>query len=196
MTKQTLIFLVALITIIAACKTSKTPAGGSSSQNTSSTNSPATPDVNNTKASQMLDEIASSIKEKLTNVDVTRTKEGVLITFDPQVSFNTDSYDLKPDAQKNIKSLADIMAKYAGTYIDISGHADSTGNQKSNLKLSKNRANAFSTQLKKDGVDAKKLLVVEGYGATRPKATNQTPEGRKANRRIDALITIKEAEVK
>jgi outer membrane protein OmpA-like peptidoglycan-associated protein len=84
------------------------------------------------------------------------------------------------------------MRKHPQTNIDISGHADSTGRQVFNQKLSDKRANSFANSLQAKGVEKVQIVSAIGYGATQPKASNATPEGRRANRRIDAIITVRE----
>ena len=194
MKKQLIIVLMALI-FLSACKSSKkvSDQGGTTP---SSADTGAVKENQNTDIGAMLDQIASEIKTTLKDVEVSRTKEGVLVTFDPQVSFNTDSYQLKPKAKKNIESLGTIMKKYEATHISISGHADSTGVQANNLRLSQDRADAFATELKSYALASQRLETVVGYGAAKPKATNKTAEGRRANRRIDGLITINEKDLK
>jgi outer membrane protein OmpA-like peptidoglycan-associated protein len=108
------------------------------------------------------------------------------------VSFKLNSSDLTAQAQTHISNLADIMRKHPQTNIDISGHADSTGRQVFNQKLSDKRANSFANSLQAKGVEKVQIVSAIGYGATQPKASNATPEGRRANRRIDAIITVRE----
>ncbi len=192
--------LAATLTSILAvgCKSLKKSGAdtGSGSTNTSGQTPTSNPQTGITAPSPeigvFLDKIAVEIRDRLKGVDVTRTVAGIKITFDPEVSFNLNSSDLTSQAQTNIGNLADIMQKHRQINIDISGHADSTGRQIFNQKLSGKRASSFASSLQTKGVEKTRILSTVGYGATQPKATNATPEGRRANRRIDAIITVRE----
>jgi outer membrane protein OmpA-like peptidoglycan-associated protein len=192
--------LATLLTSVLAigCKSLKKSGSdtGSGSTNTSG-QTPATNPKSGTatpspEVGVFLDKVATEIRDRLKGVDVTRTVAGIKITFDPEVSFNLNSSDLTAQAQTNINNLADIMHKHPQTNIDISGHADSTGRQAFNQKLSDKRANSFANSLQAKGVEKIRVLSAVGYGATQPKASNTTPEGRRTNRRIDAIITVRE----
>jgi outer membrane protein OmpA-like peptidoglycan-associated protein len=74
--------------------------------------------------------------------------------------------------------------------IEVQGHADDTGTSEFNKQLSEQRAQAVRGWLVKKGIDAKRL-VSRGYGATRPIATNQTDDGKAANRRVQFVIVKK-----
>ena len=74
--------------------------------------------------------------------------------------------------------------------IKLGGYTDNTGNADSNLKLSTQRANAAQAALVADGIEAPRVAA-EGYGQEHPIATNDTPEGKAQNRRIDLRVTKK-----
>jgi outer membrane protein OmpA-like peptidoglycan-associated protein len=184
--------------LVVGCKSLKKSGSdtGSGSTNTSgqtpATNPKSTTATTSPEVGVFLDKVAVEIRDRLKGVDVTRTVAGIKITFDPEVSFNLNSSDLTAQAQTHIGNLADIMHKHPQTNIDISGHADSTGRQAFNQKLSEKRASSFANSLQAKGVEKARVLSAVGYGATQPKASNTTPEGRRANRRIDAVITVRE----
>jgi outer membrane protein OmpA-like peptidoglycan-associated protein len=73
------------------------------------------------------------------------------------------------------------------TVIEIGGHTDSTGDAAANMLLSQQRAEAVRAELVQDGVDPS-MLVVKGYGSAKPLASNDTVEGRFANRRIEYRV--------
>ena len=66
-------------------------------------------------------------------------------------------------------------------------HTDSQGAEQSNLILSKKRAEAVRDYLESRGV-ARERMVVQFFGEEQPKATNDTPEGREENRRVDMTV--------
>jgi outer membrane protein OmpA-like peptidoglycan-associated protein len=72
--------------------------------------------------------------------------------------------------------------------VEIQGHTDDRGGAKANLKLSQRRAEAVRKYLVSRGI-APGRLTAKGYGETRPIASNKTAEGRKANRRVDFVVT-------
>jgi OmpA-OmpF porin, OOP family len=74
-----------------------------------------------------------------------------------------------------------------GTFIEIGGHTDSSGNPEANLTLSQQRAEVVRTTLIDSGVSAD-VLRAKGYGDTQPVASNDTAEGRFQNRRISYTV--------
>ena len=71
--------------------------------------------------------------------------------------------------------------------IEIAGHTDSDGAADKNLALSKRRAEAVVNYLVEAGVDTSRVSA-EGYGETRPIASNDTAEGKAQNRRIEINV--------
>ena len=74
--------------------------------------------------------------------------------------------------------------------MEIQGHTDSSGNPESNLELSKLRAKSVVDYLVENGIAGSRLQS-EGYGDTKPVATNETVEGRRLNRRTTIKIIAK-----
>jgi outer membrane protein OmpA-like peptidoglycan-associated protein len=103
------------------------------------------------------------------------------------VYFDTDKATLRPESAKELDELAEVMQVRPKLRIRIEGHTDNVGSDAHNLTLSKNRAAAVRDYLIKKGI-APARLESEGYGETRPRATNDTPEGRQKNRRTEAII--------
>jgi outer membrane protein OmpA-like peptidoglycan-associated protein len=71
--------------------------------------------------------------------------------------------------------------------IYINGHADNVGPDEENMKLSEKRANLIYNYLIQRGID-KNRLKVRAFGETMPIATNDTPQGRAYNRRVDFTV--------
>jgi len=108
----------------------------------------------------------------------------------PSVSlFERNSPELteqgKASLDKNIASAKEILQR--ATFIEIVGHTDSKGDDEDNMKLSKQRAESVRNYLVSQGVDRRKM-VTTGMGATMPIASNDTKEGRAANRRVQILV--------
>jgi OOP family OmpA-OmpF porin len=101
------------------------------------------------------------------------------------IQFDTDSDRLKPESAPIIKSVAQALVANPALKLLIEGHTDSTGNAEHNLDLSKRRAEAVKAVLVSQfAVDAARLTTA-GLGATKPVDTNDTPQGRAQNRRVE-----------
>ena len=103
-----------------------------------------------------------------------------------RLRFDSGSARLQSDSEKILQALAETTATCPGT-LRIGGHTDNTGGVNLNNALSKVRAETVRQALVELGVNPDRL-VVEGFGATRPIATNLTPEGRARNRRIEFTL--------
>ncbi|EGJ1648748.1 OmpA family protein [Salmonella enterica] len=86
-----------------------------------------------------------------------------------------------------VNSLVGIKAK-PGWLIVVSGHTDNTGNPKLNQTLSLKRAEAVRNWMRDTGDVPESCFAVQGYGESRPIATNDTPEGRALNRRVEISL--------
>ena len=110
----------------------------------------------------------------------------LLITLDSGVLFDVDKYDIRPEAQETLNQLAKLLTEAGITAFEIDGHTDSNADDAYNQTLSENRANAVKEYLKAQGVTAE--ITTQGYGESRPVATNETAEGRQQNRRVEIII--------
>ncbi|MGB4853780.1 MAG: OmpA family protein, partial [Ignavibacteria bacterium] len=97
---------------------------------------------------------------------------------------------LRPSSEYQGKNVVAILKAFPNVNLKIGGYTDNTGNPKSNVKLSQDRADAVMNALIKNGIDATRLKA-EGYGEQFPVASNDTPEGREKNRRVDVRISKK-----
>ena len=101
------------------------------------------------------------------------------------ILFDVDSDRIKPESAATIKMIASGMQANAGTRFLIEGHTDSTGDAAHNMDLSKRRAEAVKSVLVSQfGIDAAGLTTA-GLGSTKPVASNDTPQGRAENRRVE-----------
>ncbi|WP_316842593.1 OmpA family protein [Pedobacter gandavensis] len=110
-------------------------------------------------------------------------------TFD-RLYFETGKSTLKPESQEQLNNIAAILVAYPAVNLKLGGYTDNTGDAAVNKKISNERANTAKNELTKLGIDQKRLEA-EGYGAEHPIASNDTPEGRAQNRRIDIRVTEK-----
>ncbi len=111
------------------------------------------------------------------------------ISFD-RILFETDKATLRPSSEYQGKNVVAILKAYPDVHLKIGGYTDNTGNPAANLKLSQARADAVMNALINKGI-APERLKAEGYGEQYPVATNDTPEGRERNRRVDVRISKK-----
>jgi len=117
---------------------------------------------------------------------------GTVITLEDSILFDFGKSDIRPDAAQTLSTLATVLNNAKVPTAHIYGHTDSVSDEAFNQKLSEDRANAVSAELKKDGVSA--TLDATGYGETKPVAPNEDPDGsdnpagRALNRRVEIYI--------
>ena len=107
------------------------------------------------------------------------------------IEFGFNTADLKGDKTFEIlDNIVFVLQKYEKYSIIVEGHTDSTGNEEYNRTLSKNRAESVGRYLIVNGIDEERLSY-EGLGAQYPVDTNETPEGRARNRRVEFILVKK-----
>jgi outer membrane protein OmpA-like peptidoglycan-associated protein len=102
------------------------------------------------------------------------------------IQFDVNSDKLRPESMNVIKEIAAALQKAPSLKLRIEGHTDSTGDAARNLELSKRRAESVKNALTDLGIAADRLTT-DGFGQTRPIATNDTPQGRAENRRVELV---------
>ncbi|VVA47157.1 Outer membrane porin F precursor [Serratia ficaria] len=111
-----------------------------------------------------------------------------IVRLDSMSLFDSGKYVLKAGSTKMlINSLVGIKAK-PGWLIVVAGHTDNTGNPALNQALSRKRAAAVRDWMRDTGDVPESCFAVQGHGESRPVATNDTPEGRALNRRVDISL--------
>ncbi|HVX25232.1 MAG TPA: OmpA family protein [Parafilimonas sp.] len=102
------------------------------------------------------------------------------------ILFDVDKATLKPESMGSINQIYGLLKKDPSLKFEIDGHTDNSGNADHNMTLSQQRADAVKTQLVSMGVDASRLTT-KGFGDTKPMDTNDTPEGKANNRRVEFI---------
>lgn len=102
------------------------------------------------------------------------------------VQFATGKATITPDSFPRLDAMVEYMTHKKTARIEISGHTDDAGKKAANKKLSQQRADAVRDYLVSKGIDADRIKAV-GYGDEKPIAPNDTSEGRRRNRRIEAI---------
>jgi outer membrane protein OmpA-like peptidoglycan-associated protein len=125
--------------------------------------------------------------EEIKDAQVTRKEDRLIVTMRDAILFDYDSAKLQPGAMDSLNQMADVMVRYPENDIIVKGHTDSKGSEAYNQELSERRALAVKDHLVFQGV-AEKRVTAQGLGETRPVATNETPEGRQQNRRVEIEI--------
>jgi outer membrane protein OmpA-like peptidoglycan-associated protein len=138
-----------------------------------------------------MDKQAEELEEDLEGATVERVGEGIKITFDSGILFDVDKSNLTPDAQQNIRELAETLKKYDDTNILVEGHTDATGSDSYNQSLSERRAQSVMDYATSIGVDRSRFQI-KGYGESQPVASNDTEAGRRENRRVEVAIFANE----
>jgi outer membrane protein OmpA-like peptidoglycan-associated protein len=103
------------------------------------------------------------------------------------IYFDFDSATLRPESGPVLKEIAEALQHNPGWKIKIDGHTDNIGGDTYNLQLSQRRAEAVKQALIKEYAISTDRMTPEGFGASRPKATNATVEGRALNRRVELV---------
>lgn len=106
------------------------------------------------------------------------------------IYYETDSFRILPQSKPELNKLVDFLTNNRGLKVEIQGHTDSSGNPESNMELSKQRAKSVVDYLVENNISVSRLEF-DGYGDTKPIASNETPEGRRQNRRTTIKITAK-----
>jgi outer membrane protein OmpA-like peptidoglycan-associated protein len=103
------------------------------------------------------------------------------------IYFDTGSDQIRPESAPTLKEIAGMLADHADLKLTIEGHTDNVGSATSNQSLSEKRAAAVRQQLiDQYSIDGSRLTA-KGLGATKPVGSNETPEGRQNNRRVELV---------
>ena len=103
---------------------------------------------------------------------------------DTGIRFDVGKATLKPESMGIINEVVEMMQKHPDLKFSIEGHTDSDGDEKSNLKLSEERAITVKETMIKLGIPADNLAT-KGFGESVPMDVNNTPEGKANNRRVE-----------
>lgn len=129
---------------------------------------------------------------QIEGVEVTRPSEGeISVRLTNDILFDTDSSALRSASRTTLNDLANNFRQYPDNLLVVEGHTDSTGTDQHNQRLSEQRASSVADYLIDNGVRAS-AITVYGFGESRPKSSNDTAEGRQANRRVEIHIRAAE----
>ena len=122
-----------------------------------------------------------------TEIQVERQGDEIKLTFPDTITFDFNSYVVRPEMRGQLEEVAKVLNSYPSTVIGVFGHTDNVGSAEVNQRLSEQRAQAVAGTLQSFGV-APARMQPRGFGFTQPVASNDTPEGRAQNRRVEIRI--------
>jgi len=136
-----------------------------------------------------MDNQEAQLRQQLqgTGVSVTRMGDSIVLNMPSNITFDSDQSELKPQFYNTLTSVALVFKKYKQTLINVVGNTDSTGDPNYNYDLSRRRAASVAQYLSAQQIDPNRFSV-EGHGAKDPIASNASPSGRAANRRVEITI--------
>jgi len=138
--------------------------------------------------SQQMDVQAEDLgRQHMEGVRIVRMGEGIKLTFDGSIMFAANSTALSASSKKSLDHIAASLVRYPYRRVVIEGHTDGTGSAKHNQELSEKRAGAVAAYLATRQVDRAKIDI-RGYGEKQPLFANDSPQGRKQNRRVEIVI--------
>jgi outer membrane protein OmpA-like peptidoglycan-associated protein len=115
------------------------------------------------------------------------TARGLIVNM-TDVLFDTAKHTLRPLAREKLAKVAGIVSGHTGLRLDVEGHTDSVGTDEYNQVLSQERGSSVRDYLVQQGMPAASVTT-KGMGENQPIATNDTPEGRQQNRRVELVIS-------
>lgn len=137
-----------------------------------------------------LDRQAADLRRQIGDdrITITNTGSELIVNLPQDILFATESAALRADLQADIRALGSNLLQYPNTLVQVIGHTDNTGSAAFNQDLSERRARSVAGVLLETGVPGNRISTI-GRGEAQPIATNQTPEGRQQNRRVEVIIT-------
>ncbi len=120
-------------------------------------------------------------------LETSDTARGLIVNMS-DVLFDTGKHSLRPGAREKLAKVAGIFLTLPGLKLEVEGHTDSVGGDEYNQQLSERRAYSVRDYLAQQGIPAASITA-KGFGKTQPVASNQTPEGRQRNRRVELVVS-------
>ncbi len=122
-----------------------------------------------------------------TGAKITRQGDKIIISLPSNVTFATGQSAVRSEFFPALNAIARTLSKYNQTLLDVNGHTDSVGSFSFNQTLSEQRALSVAQYVSNRGIDNRRLRI-QGFGESRPIASNGSANGRSANRRVEIAI--------
>ncbi len=133
-------------------------------------------------------DMRARLLQQLNSVLATRDTARGLIANMSDVLFKSGSFELLPGARERLAKVSGIVLAYQGLHLAVEGHTDSIGTDEYNRRLSEQRADAVRDYLVQQGIGSE-AITGSGFGKSEPVASNDTPEGRQQNRRVELVVS-------
>jgi outer membrane protein OmpA-like peptidoglycan-associated protein len=133
-------------------------------------------------------ELRARLLQQLNSILATRDSARGLIANMSDVLFRSGSFELLPGARERLAKVSGIVLAYPSLHVAIEGHTDSVGSDQYNQDLSERRAQAVRDYFVQQGIAAG-AVEAHGFGKNEPIASNDTPEGRQQNRRVELVLS-------
>lgn len=140
------------------------------------------------KAESEKAQLRAQLLDQLNSILQTSDSARGLIVNMSDVLFDTGSSTLKPGAREKLAKISGVLLAHPGLTLQIEGHTDSVGSDEFNQQLSERRADSVRDFLAEEGVPGS-TMTAAGFGKTQPVASNDTPEGRQRNRRVELVVS-------
>lgn len=136
-----------------------------------------------------MDKQESELRQRLegSGVRVVRSGNEITLVMPGNITFDSGRAEVKAGFYETLNSVALVLKEFNQTRIEVAGHTDSTGGAELNQRLSEDRASSVGAYLVGQGVSGGRV-VTNGFGPRYPVATNDTAEGRSANRRVELKL--------
>jgi outer membrane protein OmpA-like peptidoglycan-associated protein len=140
-------------------------------------------------AGYYMDVQEAKLRQRLegTGVSVTRLGDNITLNLPSSITFALNSADLNAQFYSALEGVGVVLKEYNKTVVEVAGHTDSSGSDQYNQALSQRRAQSVAGYLGSQGVKSERLITV-GAGESHPVASNDTEQGRAANRRVELTI--------
>ncbi len=134
-------------------------------------------------------DLKQAVKPYMIEIPLQKIEVGGMVVLN-NIFFDTNKFDLLPESKTELSQLVAFLKENPAVFIEIAGHTDNVGDDKSNLTLSENRAKTVYDYLITNKVSSSKLSF-KGYGESMPVNDNNTEENKQNNRRTEFKILKK-----
>jgi outer membrane protein OmpA-like peptidoglycan-associated protein len=134
------------------------------------------------------EELRAKLLQQFNMILETRDTARGLVVNMSDVLFDSGQYTLRPLAREKLAKISGIVLAYPSLHLAVEGNTDSVGTEEFNQTLSENRAESVRSYLTKEGIP-EASTTAQGFGKTRPIASNDTADGRQQNRRVELVVS-------